>query len=741
MAATQKNRRTWETAFLLTASLDSGFKGAFEEAEQAMKDFQRQYVEDSMTVAERTEYYFDAAASAIMASGILEILGGIAQGYKACIDAASEFEYTMSGVEAVALADAESMALLEEQAKELGATTKFTAVQSAEAMTYMAQAGWSTQEMLAGMPGVINLAAASGEDLAQSSSILADTLAGFQLEAAESARVADVLAQAAAASNTSVLEMGDTFKTSAALAGALGYSIEDVSAAVGLMANVGIKGSRAGTTLRNILGGFLGGVTLKGTAIGEVEFSAVNADGSMQSFAETIEYLRGIFAQMTEAEKISNARNIAGERGYTGLIGILEATDEAYNEMYQSIQNAEGAAQRMAEIRLDNLTGDVTILKSAFEGLEITIGEQFNPGARRTVQILTDLTTGADEIIQTYPGMADAFAVAAAAVGSFAAAATTAAAVMKIAPAVSAVFAAVTGNPVVLAVVAAATAIGGLTAAIIAYCDEAELVITENKELIASHQSLVEEYEETIDLMDAEYDEYSRLIHQIETVAEKEHKSVGEKMLLVELIKELNELVPDLSLAYDSQTDSLNMTIESVEDYVKALYEAELAEERYEKLKEHYKQHQSYKDQIEETENALKEAEAEIDAELAEARAERGKRKSIIDAVVDTVKASNMIARQKALEESLAELKTAQVQNWQTYSSLLNEANDAASPALEAEQVTNNSSGDTIINFNSDSTMTAEDYIRALRNAGTEVTEEMIAVIEERFGTGLRTGY
>lgn len=722
MAATQKNRRTWETAFLLTASLDSGFKGAFEEAEQTMKDLRKEYDAESTTLAERTADAFDAAASAVVASGVLEILGWIAQRYRDCIEAAADFEYTMSGVEAVALADAESMALLEEQAKELGATTKFAAVQSAEAMTYMAQAGWSTQEMLAGMPGVINLAAASGEDLAQSSSILADTLAGFQMEAAESARVADVLAQAAAASNTSVLEMGDTFKTSAALAGALGYSIEDVSAAVGLMANVGIKGSRAGTTLRNILGGFLDGVTLKGTAIGEVEFSAVNADGSMQSFAETVEYLRGIFAQMTEAEKISNARNIAGERGYTGLIGILEATDEAYNEMYQSIQNAEGAAQRMAEIRLDNLTGDVTILKSAFEGLEITIGKQFSDELRGVVQIGTSGVNLLADFVEHSPGAVESLA-------SLTAGLTAAAGAISLVAVGAKAFAVLGGlsmftNPAVLAT----GAIVGLTAAIGTAILTEDIYNDSLWETIDAHYALEKEMSASLESLDAEAYQVRALYERFETLADNEYKTVAEKQELLALTMALNDAVPGLALVYDAETDSINMSTQALENYIEAMIAAEREKERM-------AQYQTLLEEVPELQSNLKNAIAERDR---------------WQATVDEYQSMNwferylhwdemMIAMQnlETAEELVRESRAAYAQNVWGRKNIAEEY--GASPAVEAEQA--ESDAITIINFNSDSTMTAEDYIRALRNTGTEVTEVMIAAIEEQFGTGLRTGY
>lgn len=722
MAATQKNRRTWETAFLLTASLDSGFKGAFEEAEQVMKDLRKEYDAESTTLAERTADAFDAAASAVVASGVIDLLGGIAQGYKACIEAAADFEYTMSGVEAVALADAESMALLEEQAKELGATTKFTAVQSAEAMTYMAQAGWSTQEMLAGMPGVINLAAASGEDLAQSSSILADTLAGFQLEAAESARVADVLAQAAAASNTSVLEMGDTFKTSAALAGALGYSIEDVSAAVGLMANVGIKGSRAGTTLRNILGGFLGGVTIKGTAIGEVDWSAVNEDGSMQSFADSIKELRVLFSQMTEAEKISNARNIAGERGYTGLIGILEATDEAYNEMYQSIQNAEGAAQRMAEIRLDNLTGDVTILKSALEGLEIAIGEQFSDELRGVVQIGTSGVNLLADFVEHSPGAVESLA-------SLTAGLTAAAGAISLVAVGAKAFAVLGGlsmftNPAVLAT----GAIVGLTAAIGTAILTEDIYNDSLWETIDAHYALEKEMSASLESLDAEAYQVRALYERFETLAENEYKTVAEKQELLALTMALNDAVPGLALVYDAETDSINMSTQALENYIEAMITAEREKERM-------AQYQTLLEEVPELQSNLKNAIAERDR---------------WQATVDEYQSMNWFERYlhwdemgiamqnlETAEELVRESQAAYAQNIWGRQNIAEEY--GASPAVEAEQSADGS--ETVYNITVVENPNLEAQRKLLEEAGIKNADEIVDRIAETIISGGRTGY
>lgn len=202
---------------------------------------------------------FEAVQGALAAAGITEGLREIKDAYMECVSVAADFEEGMSNVEALSGAAGQEMAELTAKAKELGATTKYTALQSSEAMGYMAMAGWDAQEMMAGMGGVIDLAAASGEDLARVSDIVTDNLTAFGLKASDTSRFADVLAAAATNSNTSVSIMGETFKQSASIAGALGYSVEDVAVAVGLMANAGVKGSIAGTALKNTFNGLLEG--------------------------------------------------------------------------------------------------------------------------------------------------------------------------------------------------------------------------------------------------------------------------------------------------------------------------------------------------------------------------------------------------------------------------------------------------------------------------------------------------
>lgn len=347
----------------------------------------------------------EAVGGAIAAAGITEAMKSIADAYMECVEVAGNFEQAMSAVEAIANSNTSEMAALTAEAKELGATTKFTAQQSANAMEYMAMAGWDAREMLNGMDGVINLAAAAGEDLAQVSDIVTDNLSAFGLQAADTAHFADVLAAAAANSNTNISIMGETFKSSSSVAGALGYSVEDVAVMVGLMANNAVKGSRAGTALRNIFNGLLGGVTLTAEAFGELDYSAVNSDGSMKGLMETVKDLRGYFDEMTEAERVNNAMAIAGMRGYNGLLAILNATDEDFQSLYASINDCSGAAERMAKVKLDNLNGDITLANSAMEALQSTIGEQFNPELRELTQLKTELLNGLNDFIIENPSL------------------------------------------------------------------------------------------------------------------------------------------------------------------------------------------------------------------------------------------------------------------------------------------------------------------------------------------------
>lgn len=346
---------------------------------------------------------FEAVGTALVASGIAAGLKSIYNAYGECVKMAGDFQETMSTVEALSGANADEMSELTEEAKRLGATTKYTAKEAADAMTYMGMAGWDAQQMMSGMPGVLNLSAASGEDLAMVSDIVTDSLTAFGLKAEDTAHFADVLAATATNSNTSVALMGETFQKAAPLAGALGYSVEDVSVAMGLMANAGIKSSKAGTALQNMFTGLLGGVTLTSAAFGEMEYSAVNADGTMKSFDETMSDLRILFGQMTQAEKVANAELITGKHGLAALTAVMNATEEDVNKITSALDNCTGAAEEMAAIKMDNLNGQVTLMNSAADALKTTIGEAFQDELKELAKVATGLLTNVNEFLQANP--------------------------------------------------------------------------------------------------------------------------------------------------------------------------------------------------------------------------------------------------------------------------------------------------------------------------------------------------
>lgn len=539
----------------------------------ALKDQQEQAADEANTFGAKSAAAFGAVQQAIAAAGIVTALKEIADAYMECVDIAGDFEEGMSNVEALSGATADEMALLAEKAKELGATTKYTAQESADAMGYMAMAGWNAQEMLAGMDGVINLAAASGEDLAMVSDIVTDNLTAFGLTAADTAHFADVLAAAATSSNTNVSIMGETFKQSASIAGALGYSIEDVAVAVGLMANSGVKGSIAGTALKNTFNGLLEGVTLTASAFGEYDYTAIKADGTMKSFSETIDELRVYFEQMTEAERVNNAMALAGQRGYNGLLAILNATDEDYASLTDSINNCTGAAKRMADIKMDNLNGDLELMNGAWEALQNTIGEQFIPEMRMLYQLGEDIGDSLNEFVQEHPAMMKALAafVAIIAVATSGVLAFGAAVKLAAALKLGALFAA--AGPLMLGV----AAFGALTAAVVGFVSAANEGVPSVKELTDAARELGDALEDAdksyqtsatdIAATAAVADTYISRLEALETVTDRTDEQQTEwhntLALLANAIPELAEYIDLTNDTIDGGTAALRANTEA----------------------------------------------------------------------------------------------------------------------------------------------------------------------------------
>lgn len=320
-------------------------------------------------------------------SGMSTALAGVA-GYS--IKVGSSFEAGMSKVQAVSGASNEQLQRLSDKAKEMGATTKFSATEAADAMNYMAMAGWKTEDMLNGIDGIMNLAAASGEDLATTSDIVTDALTAFGLTAQDSTHFADVLAAASSNANTNVSMMGETFKYVAPVAGSLGYSAEDCAVAIGLMANSGIKASQSGTALRSMFSRLAKPSKEVKEAMEKLNISLTDSHGNMKSLDTLMGDLRNSFSGLSESEKAEMASSLAGQEAMSGLLAIVNASDADFNKLKDAIYGADGASAKMAETMQDNLQGKITILKSTIEGLGIKIYEEIEDPMKEAAEGATD---------------------------------------------------------------------------------------------------------------------------------------------------------------------------------------------------------------------------------------------------------------------------------------------------------------------------------------------------------------
>ena len=329
---------------------------------------------------------FKKTGSAVTGAG-LALAGGIGSAVKV----ATDFQYEMSTVASISGATADELEQLSEKAKDMGATTKFSASESAAAFQYMAMAGWDVEEMLGGIEGIMNLAAASGEDLALVSDIVTDSLTAFGMQADESAEFADILAAAASNSNTNVAMMGETFKYAAPVLGSLGYSAEDAAIATGLMANAGIKATQSGTALRTMFTNLANPTDSVAKQMDELGISMTDSEGNMKSMDEVLRDIREGFSGLSEDQKAQAASTLFGKQAMSGALAIINASEEEYNSLAEAVKNSDGSAEEMAETMEDNLQGSLTELKSALEGAAISLGEALAPTIKDVTEYVKQL--------------------------------------------------------------------------------------------------------------------------------------------------------------------------------------------------------------------------------------------------------------------------------------------------------------------------------------------------------------
>lgn len=328
-------------------------------------------------------------------------MAGIGFGVFDAVKGYADFEEEMSAVKAISGATGDEFNRLKEKAIQMGADTKYSALESAQAFRYMGMAGWKTGEMIDGIAGIMNLAAASGEDLAMTADIVTDSLSAFGLQAKDSSMFADVLAAAATNSNTNVALMGQTFKYAAPVAGALGFTVQDTATAIGLMANQGIKGSEAGTALRSTMTRMVKPTNDSAEAMQILGLNILDANGKMKPFRDIIKDVRSGMSKLTPESKASVAAMLAGQEAMSGLLALVNSSDADFDKLASAIDNSNGAAQNMANIRMDNLKGDLEQLSGDWDSFTTKIMGGGIGGFREIVQGIDNWFAGFAENVET----------------------------------------------------------------------------------------------------------------------------------------------------------------------------------------------------------------------------------------------------------------------------------------------------------------------------------------------------
>lgn len=525
----------------------------------------------------------------------------------ATVKVAADFEAQMSRVSAISGAVGDELEALSQKAAEMGETTKFTATESAQAFEYMAMAGWKTEDMLSGIEGVMSLAAASGEDLATTADIVTDDLTAFGLSASDAGHFADVLAAASSNANTNVAMMGETFQYAGPLAGAMGYSIEDMALATGLMANASIKGTQAGTSLRALFTRLSKPTKQSQKAIDELGISITDASGKMLPLNTVLTDMRTKFSELTETQKASYAAMLAGQNGMSGFLAMMNASQEDVDKLNTALANANGSAEAMAATMQDNLQGQLTLLKSELESAGRTIGEIIIPYLRKGIKTVSDVvkafkklnpeqkkaivntlgivaalgpllsiggkvvsivgsvTKGVGTLVRTIPSLVAGITAQTAATGV-------------------ATGAQIALNTAMLAmpIIGIVAAIGGLVAGLSSMGDAAtkarmgldefdqagEDLIAQNEDLATTYSNMAEAVRSANDEEEENIAVTKNAANTIYDLADKAGKSETDIARLSVSVGQLNKLYPDLGLSIDKATGALNKSKSEINAFV-----------------------------------------------------------------------------------------------------------------------------------------------------------------------------
>ena len=571
---------------------------------------------------EKSVEALDAVESVLATAGIAKALNEIKDAYMDCINTAGDFEASMSNVEALSGASGDELEALSDKAKEMGATTKFTAGESADALSYMALAGWNTQSMLDGISPVLNLAAAANMDLAQASDIVTDYLTAFGLKASDTTHFVDVMAYAMAHSNTDVIQLGEAYKACASTATSLGYSVEETTAVLATMANAGVKGGEAGTALNAIFTRLATNTKKCGDELATYGVNIYDAQGNMQSLSSILTGIAGVWGDLTDQEQANLAKTIAGTNQYSKLQTIMAGCSEAAAEGGQSfsdytaaLNNCAGSADKMAGTMLDNMNGRLVLMQSAADGLKIAIGEDLTPTMSGLYDVGAQVLGWMQGFVEENPGVIKGIAAGTVTLGGLAGAITAVNAALKLSKVL-----APTLTTVVPVLGTAALAAGGVAAVVALLSSAANDTVLSVQELTTAAQNMGSamkeagtDYDTTLSSMEATASVADQYIGKLEAIEAATGGNTAGNTEYHDTLARLSALVPSLADDIDLETDSIKGGTEALRQHTDAYVADAKAQARQNYLNTLYEKYRDVLSESAENEVKLNAAKAKVE--------------------------------------------------------------------------------------------------------------------------------
>ena len=571
---------------------------------------------------EKSVEALDAVESVLATAGIAKALGEIKDTYMDCINTAGDFEASMSNVEALSGASGDELESLSDKAKEMGASTKFTAGESADALSYMALAGWNTQSMLEGISPVLNLAAAANMDLAQASDIVTDYLTAFGLKASDTTHFVDVMAYAMAHSNTDVIQLGEAYKACASTATSLGYSVEETTAVLATMANAGVKGGEAGTALNAIFTRLATNTKKCGDELATYGVNIYDAQGNMQSLSSILTGIAGVWGDLTDQEQANLAKTIAGTNQYSKLQTIMAGCSEAaaeggqsFSDYTEALNNCAGSADKMAGTMLDNMNGRLVLMQSAADGLKIAIGEDLTPTMSGLYDVGAQVLGWMQGFVEENPGVVKGIAAGTVTLGGLTGAITAVNAALKLSKVL-----APTLTTVAPVLGTAALAAGGVATVVALLSSAANDTVPSVQELTTAAQNMGSamkeagtDYDTTLSSMEATASVADQYIGKLEAIEAATGGNTAGNTEYHDTLARLSALVPSLADDIDLETDSIKGGTEALCQHTDAYVADAKAQARQDYLNTLYEKYRDVLSESAENEVKLNAAKAKVE--------------------------------------------------------------------------------------------------------------------------------